>query len=289
MKFNILQYVNRCLTCLQVKAEHQKPHGYLQPLEVPERKWEHITMDFITKLPRTAKQHDSIWVIVDRLTKSAHFLAIHGQTERTIQTLEDMLRACVIDFGGNWDDHLPLVEFSYNNSYHASIGMPPCEMLYGRRCQTPLCWGEVGQKDIGSKTNVEYMANKLAQVRARLKASQDRQKSYADKRRSPIEFNVGDRVLLKVSPWKFLIRFRKRGKLSPRFIGPFKILARISKVVYRLELPDELSSTHPTFHVSYLRNCLADETSHVLYDEIEVDDKLNYVEEPVAILDHNEK
>ncbi|KAD6796699.1 hypothetical protein E3N88_07595 [Mikania micrantha] len=305
---------------------------------------------FITKLPRTAKQHDSIWVIVDRLTKSAHFLPIRetysseklsklfvkeivarhgvplsivsdrdtrftsrfwkifheqmgmrlclstayhpqtdGQTERTIQTLEDMLRACVIDFGGNWDDHLPLVEFSYNNSYHASIGMPPYEMLYGRRCRTPLCWGEVGQKDMGSKPDVELMANKLAQVRARLKASQDRLKSYADKRRRPIEFNVGDRVLLKVSPWKGLIRFRKRGKLSPRYIGWFKILARIGKVAYRLELPDELSSIHPTFHVSHLRKCLVDETSHVLYDEIEIDDKLNYVEEPVVILDRDEK
>ncbi|KAD4586127.1 hypothetical protein E3N88_23728 [Mikania micrantha] len=200
-----------------------------------------------------------------------------------------MLRACVIDFGGNWDDHLPLVEFSYNNSYHASIGMPPYEMLYGRRCRTPLCWGEVGQKDMGSKSDVELMANKLAQVRARLKAAQDRQKSYANKRRRPIEFNVGDRVLLKVSPWKGLIRFRKRGKLSPRYIGPFKILARIGKVAYQLELPDELSSIHPTFHVSHLRKCLAGETSHVFYDEIEVDDKLNYVEEPVAILDRDEK
>ncbi|KAD7477533.1 hypothetical protein E3N88_00669 [Mikania micrantha] len=212
-----------------------------------------------------------------------------GQTERMIQTLEDMLRACVIDFCGEWDDHLPLVEFSYKNSYHASIGMPPYEMLYGRRCRTPLCWGEVGQKDMGSKTDVEYMANKLAQIRARLKDAQDRQKSYADKRRRSIEFNLGDRALLKVSPWKGLIRFRKRGKLSPRYIGPFKILARIGKVAYRLELPDELSSIHPTFHVSYLRKCLADETSHVLYDEIKVDDKLNYVEEPVAILDRDEK
>ncbi|KAD4179825.1 hypothetical protein E3N88_28416 [Mikania micrantha] len=142
---------------------------------------------------------------------------------------------------------------------------------------------------MGSKSDVELMANKLAQVRARLKAAQDRQKSYADKRRRPIEFNVGDRVLLKVSPWKGLIRFRKRGKLSPRYIGPFKILARIGKVAYRLELPDELSSIHPTFHVSHLRKCLADETPHVLYDEIEVDDKLHYVEEPVAILDRDEK
>ncbi|KAD5507857.1 hypothetical protein E3N88_15560 [Mikania micrantha] len=120
--------------------------------------------------------------------------------------------------------------------------------------------GEVGQKDMGSKTDVEYMANKLTQIRARIKAAQDRQKSYAEKRRRPIEFNVGDRELLKVSPWKGLIRFKKRGKLSPRYIGPFKILAKIGKVAYRLELPDELSSIHLTFHVSYLRKCLADET-----------------------------
>ena len=162
-------------------------------------------------------------------------------------------------------------------------------MLYGRKCRTPLCWGDVDQKEMGKKAEVESLADKLAQVRARLKAAQDRQKSYADKRRRPIEFSVGDYVLLKVSPWKGLIRFRKRGKLSPRYIGPFKILARVGEVAYRLELPGKLSSIHPTFHVSYLRKCLADETSHIPYDEIEVDDKLSYVEEPVAILNRYEK
>ncbi|KAD3068885.1 hypothetical protein E3N88_36765 [Mikania micrantha] len=350
MKFNVMQYVNRCLTCAQVKAEHQKPYGYVQPLEVPEWKWEHITMDFITKLPKTAKRHDTIWVIVDRLTKSAHFLLIRetytseklselfvkeivarhgvpvsivsdrdtrftsrfwkqfhdamgtrlnistayhpqtdGQLERTIQTLEDMLRACIIDFGGSWDDHLPLVEFSYNNSYHSSIGMPPYEALYGRRCRTPVCWGEVGQKEMGNKAAVIDMAEKLRVIKARMKAAQDRQKSYADKRRRPIEFDVGDRVLLKVSPWKGIIRFRKRGKLSPRYIGPFPIKARVGKVAYRLDLPEELNGIHPTFHVSHLRKCLADEQAHVPLDDIEVDDRLNYIEEPVAIVDTKEK
>ncbi|KAD6119103.1 hypothetical protein E3N88_10374 [Mikania micrantha] len=350
MKFNVMQYVNRCLTCAQVKAEHQKPYGYVQPLEVPEWKWEHITMDFITKLPKTAKRHDTIWVIVDRLTKSAHFLPIRetytskrlsevfvkeivarhgvpvsivsdrdtrftsrfwkqfhdamgtrlnistayhpqtdGQSERTIQTLEDMLRACIIDFGGSWDDHLPLVEFSYNNSYHSSIGMPPYEALYGRRCRTPVCWGEVGQKEMGSKAAVIDMAEKLRVIKARMKAAQDRQKSYADKRRRPIEFDVGDRVLLKVSPWKGIIRFRKRGKLSPRYIGPFPIKARVGKVAYRLDLPEELNGIHPTFHVSHLRKCLADEQAHVPLDDIEVDNRLNYIEEPVAIVDTKEK
>jgi len=127
--------------------------------------------------------------------------------------------------------------------------------------------------------------DKIDIVRDRLKAAQDRQKSYADKRRRPIEFSVGDRVLLKVSPWKGVLRFRKRGKLSPRFIGPFKILARVGKVAYRLELPDELSGIHPTFHVSHLRKCLADEDSYVPLNEIVVDNKLNYIEEPVAIVE----
>ncbi|KAD3336655.1 hypothetical protein E3N88_32174 [Mikania micrantha] len=341
MKFNVMQYVNKCLTCAQVKAEHQKPYGYVQPLEVPEWKWEHITMDFITKLPLTAKRHDVIWVIVDRLTKSAHFLPIRetytseklselfvkeiitrhgvpfsivsdrdtrfvsrfwkrfhesmgtrlnistayhpqtdGQSERTIQTLEDMLRACIIDFGGSWDDHLPLVEFSYNNSYHASIGMPPYEALYGRRCRTPMCWGGVGQKEVGSKAAVLNLTEKLQLVKARMKAAQDRQKSYADKRRRPIEFEVGDQVLLKVSPWKGVIRFRKRGKLSPRFIGPFRIMARVGKVAYRLDLPDELNRIHPTFHVSHLRKYLANDVAYVPLNDIEVDEKLNYIEEP---------
>ncbi|KAD6454275.1 hypothetical protein E3N88_08981 [Mikania micrantha] len=329
MKFNVMQYVNKCLTCAQVKAEHQKPYGYGQPLEVPEWKWEHITMDFITKLSLTAKRHDAIWVIVDRLTKRAHFLPIRetytseklselfvkeiisrhgvpvsivsdrdtrfvsrfwkqfhesmgtrlnistayhpqtdGQSERTIQTLEDMLRAFIIDFGGSWDDHLPLVEFSYNNSYHASIGMPPYEALYGRRCRTPVCWGGVGQKEVGSKAAVLDLTEKFQQVKARMKAAQDQQKSYADKRRRPIE---------------------KRGKLSPRFIGPFRIMARVDKVAYRLDLPNELSGIHPTFHVSHMRKCLVDDVAYVPLNDIEVDERLNYIEEPVAIVDTKEK
>ncbi|KAI3682967.1 hypothetical protein L1987_83381 [Smallanthus sonchifolius] len=271
MKHEMTKYVSKCLTCSQVKAEHQKPYGKIQPLDIPEWKWEHITMDFITKLPRTAKGHDTIW------------------SERTIQTLEDMLRACIIDFGGNWDSHLPLAEFSYNNSHHTTIGMPPYEMLYGRRCRTPICWGEIGQKELGSLEVVRETSERFDQIKARMKAIQDRQKSYADKRRRPIEFDVGDSVMLKVSPWKGIIRFRKRGKLSPRFVGPFRIMARVGEVAYRLELPDELSGIHPTFHVSHLRKCLADESAHVPLTDIEVDNSLNYIEEPVAILDRKEK
>ncbi|KAK9076066.1 hypothetical protein SSX86_004399 [Deinandra increscens subsp. villosa] len=167
--------------------------------------------------------------------------------------------------------------------------MPPFEMLYGRKCRTPVCWGEVGQRELSSREVVRETSAKIDIVRARLKAAQDRQKSYADKRRRPIEFQEGDYVMLKVSPWKGVIRFRKRGKLSPRFIGPFKILARVGKVAYQLELPEELSGIHNTFHVSYLRKCLADESTYVPLDDLVIDDKLNYVERPIAILDRKVK
>ncbi|KAK9051003.1 hypothetical protein SSX86_027628 [Deinandra increscens subsp. villosa] len=167
--------------------------------------------------------------------------------------------------------------------------MPPFEMLYGRKCRTPVCWGEVGQRELSSREVVRETSAKIDIVRARLKAAQDRQKSYADKRRRPIEFQEGDYVMLKVSPWKGVIRFRKRGKLSPRFIGPFKILARVGRVAYQLELPEELSGIHNTFHVSYLRKCLADESAYVPLDDLVIDDKLNYVERPIAILDRKVK
>ncbi|KAI3725271.1 hypothetical protein L1987_65052 [Smallanthus sonchifolius] len=314
MKNDVIEYVNKCLTCSLVKAEHQKPCGKMQPLPIPEWKWEEITMDFITKLSRTAKGNETIWVIVDRLTKSAHFLPIRetsssekladifikeivsrhgmplsivsdrdtrftsrfwkkfkeamgtrlnigtayhpqtdGQSERTIQTLEDMLQACIIDFGPRF------------------VG------------------GESGQKDFASLEVVKATSKKFDQIKARMKAVKDRQKSYADKRRRDLEFQVWDMVLLKVSPWKGIIRFRKCSKLSPRFVGPFKILARVGQVSYRLDLPVELSGIHPTFHVSHLRKCLVDNTAHISYDEMEVDNSLNYVEEPISIIDLAEK
>ncbi|XP_076918115.1 uncharacterized protein LOC143578410 [Bidens hawaiensis] len=156
-------------------------------------------------------------------------------------------------------------------SYYSSIGMLPYEMLYGRKCRTPICSGEIGQKDLGSIEVVKLTFEKLDQIRARLKAAQGRQKSYADKRRCPIEFDVGNLVMLKVSPWKGIIRFRKCGKLSPRYIGPFKIIERIGKVDYHLDLPQELQSIYNTFHVSYLRKCLTDESTYVPLNDIEVD------------------
>ncbi|GKB03617.1 putative reverse transcriptase domain-containing protein [Tanacetum coccineum] len=297
-----------------------------------------------------ASGQDMIWVIVDRLTKSAHFLPakknnsmekltrrylkevvsrhgvpvsiisdsddrfvsqfwqslqeafgtqldmstanhleIDGQSERTIQTLEDMLRACVIDFGKRWDKHLPLIEFSYNNSYHTSIKAAPFKALYGRKCRSPICWAEVGDAQLTGPEIFRETTEKIIQIKHRLQALRDRQKSYADKRRKPLEFQVGDKVMLKVSPWKGVIRFGKWEKLNPRYIGPFKILAKVGTVAYRLELPEKLSRVHSTFHVSNLKKCLSDEPLAIPLDEIHIDEKLNFIEEPVEIMDREVK
>ncbi|GKB50433.1 putative reverse transcriptase domain-containing protein, partial [Tanacetum coccineum] len=315
MKAKIATYVSKCLTCA-----------------------------------KTATGQDTIWVIVDRLTKSAHFLpmreddtlekltrqylkevvsrhrvpvsiisdrdgkftshfwkslnktlgtrldmstAYHpetdGQSERTIQTLEDMLRACVLDFGKGWDRHLPLVEFSYNNSYHTSIKAAPFEALYGRKCRSPICWAEVGDSQLTGPEIIHETTEKIVQIKSRIQAARDRQKSYADVRRKPLEFQVGDKVMLKVSPWKGVIRFGKRGKLNPRYIGPFRIIAKVGTVAYRLELPEKLSRVHSTFHVSKLKKCMADEPLAIPLDEIQVDDKLNFIEEPIEIMDREVK
>ncbi|GJS54870.1 reverse transcriptase domain-containing protein [Tanacetum coccineum] len=313
MKKDIATYVSECLTCAKVKAKHQRPSGLLQQPEIPEWKWENITMDFITKLPRARSGHDAIWVVVDRLTKSAHFLAIRedysteklarlytdeiaarhgvlvsiisdcdarftswlwqtfqkalgtrldmstayhpqtdGQSERTIQTLEDMLRACVIDFGGSWDVYLPLAEFSYNNSFHNSIRCAPIEVLYGRKCRSPVLWAEIGE---GSLIGPELVQE------------------------------TTDKVLLKVSPWKGVMRFGKKGKLSPRYVGPFEILERIGPVAYRLRLPEELAGVHDTFHVSNLKKCLAKDGLHNTHCETSLERHEEQIEEIFNHLD----
>ena len=241
MKRHVGDFVRRCLTYQQVKVEHQKPTGLLQPLEVAEWKWEHVTMDFVTHFPRTPQGHDVVWVIVDRLTKSAHFLAVrmtftlerfyrlyireivrlyevpvsivsdrdprftvhfwksfqeamgtrltmstafHPQTdvqsERTIQVLEDMLRACVLDHKGSWKEHLPLVEFAYNNSYQASIQMAPYVALYGRSCRSPICWTEVEEISITGPDLIRDTSEKVSLIRKRLLMAQIRKKSYAN-------------------------------------------------------------------------------------------------------------
>ncbi|GJU84049.1 putative reverse transcriptase domain-containing protein [Tanacetum coccineum] len=212
-----------------------------------------------------------------------------GQSERTIQTLEDMLRAYVIYFGDGWERHLPLVEFSYNNSYHASIKAAPYEALYGRKCRSPVCWAEVRNAQLLGPELVKEATEKIVQIKQRIQAARDRQKSYANARRKPLEFQVGDRVMLKVSPWKGVVRFGKWGKLNPRYTGPFKVLAKVGTVAYRLELPKKLSRFHSTFHVSNLKKCLSDELLAVPLDDIHIDDKLRFVEEPVEIMDREVK
>ncbi|GKA75649.1 putative reverse transcriptase domain-containing protein [Tanacetum coccineum] len=184
-----------------------------------------------------------------------------GQSERTIQTLEDMLRACVIDFGKGWDRHLPLVEFSYNNSYHTSIKATPFESLYGRKCRSPICWAEVGDAQLTGPEIVHETTEKNPQSQSRSVFKLHE----IDRRATPI------------------------GDLNPRYIGPFKILDRVGMLVYRLELLEQLSRVHSTFHVSNLKKCLVDEPLAIPLDEIQINDKLNFIEEPVKIMDREVK
>ncbi|GJX60117.1 putative reverse transcriptase domain-containing protein [Tanacetum coccineum] len=200
-----------------------------------------------------------------------------------------MLRACVIDFGNGWERHLPLIKISYNNSYHASIKAAPFEALYGQKCRSPICWAEVGDAQLTGPELIHETTEKIVQIKQRIQAARDCQKSYAGVIRKPLEFQVGNRVMLKVSPWKGVIRFGKRGKLNPRYIRPFKVLDKVGTVAYRLELPQQLTRVHSTFHVSNLNKCLSDEPLAVLLDEIHIDDKLRFVEEPVEIMDREVK
>ncbi|GKB79762.1 putative reverse transcriptase domain-containing protein [Tanacetum coccineum] len=220
---------------------------------------------------------------------TAYHPQTNGQSKRTIQTLEDMIRACVIDFEKGWDRHIPLVEFYCNNSYHTSIKAAPFEALYGRKCRSPICWTEVGDAQLTGPKIVHETTEKIIQIKKCIQDARDRQKSYTDRRRKPLEFQVGDKVMLKVSPWKGVIRFGKQGKLNPHYIGPFKILAKVGTVAYQLELPEKLSRVHSTFHVSNLKKCFSDEPLAILLDEIQIDDKLNFIEEPIEIMDHKVK
>ncbi|KAL0551797.1 hypothetical protein IC582_010886 [Cucumis melo] len=345
MKREVAEFVSKCLVCQQVKAPRQKPAGLLQPLSIPEWKWENVSMDFITGLPRTLRGFTVIWVVVDRLTKSAHFVpgkstytaskwaqlymseivrlhgvpvsivsdrdarftskfwkglqtamgtrldfstAFHpqtdGQTERLNQVLEDMLRACALEFPGSWDSHLHLMEFAYNNSYQATIGMAPFEALYGKCCRSPVCWDEVGEQRLMGPELVQSTNEAIQKIRSRMHTAQSRQKSYADVRRKDLEFEIGDKVFLKVAPMKGVLRFERRGKLSPRFVGPFEILERIGPVAYRLALPPSLTTVHDVFHVSMLRKYVPDPSHVVDYEPLEIDENLSYVEQPVEVL-----
>ncbi|KAA3460966.1 DNA/RNA polymerases superfamily protein [Gossypium australe] len=324
MKRDISDYVSKCLICQQVKAEHQVPSGLLQPIMIPEWKWDRVTMDFVSGLPMTPSKKDSIWVIVDRLTKSAHFISVRmdfsldklaelyisqirsevyiavleetvgcfstafhpqsdGQSERVI-LLEDMLRCCVLEFEGTWERYLPLIEFAYNNSFQSSIKMAPYEALYSQKCRTPLYWTELSEGKIHGIDLIRETEQKVKIIRESLKAASDRQKSYADLKRKDIEFQVDGRVFLKVSPWKKILRFGRKGKLSPRFIGPYEVIERIEPVAYRLRLPIELDKIHNVFHVSMLQRYRSDPSHVISPSEIEIQPDLTYEEEPIRIL-----
>ncbi|KAA0036944.1 pol protein [Cucumis melo var. makuwa] len=268
--------------------------GLLQPLSVPGWKWESVSMNFMTGLPKTLKGYTMIWVVVDRLTKSAHFVpgkstytagtrldfstAFHpqtdGQTERLNQILEDMLRACVLEFSGSWDSHLHLMEFAYNNSYQATIGMAP----------SPVCECEVDEQRMLGPELVQTTNAAIQKIRARMLTAQSRQKSYAYVRRKDLEFGVGDMVFLKVPPMKGVLRFEKKGKLCPRFVGPFEILEQIGPVAYRFALPPSFSAVHDVFHVSMLRRYVTDPMHVVDFEPLQISENLSYEEQPVEIL-----
>ncbi|GJT05355.1 putative reverse transcriptase domain-containing protein [Tanacetum coccineum] len=312
MKAEIATYVSKCLTCAKVKAGYQKLSGLLVQPVIPVWKWENITMDFITKLPKTTAGQDTIWLIVDRLTKSAYFLPMK-ETDSMEKLTRQYLKEVVSRHGVpvsiiydrdskftsyflkslnkalGWDRHLPLVKFSYNNSYYTSIKTAPFEALYGRKCRSPICWAEVGDAQLTGLEIIHETTEKIIQIKKRIQSARDKQKSYANRRLKPLEFEVGDKVMLKVSPWKRVIRFGKRGKLNPRYIGPFKVLAKVGTLAYRLELPEQLSQVHSTFHASNLKKCFVDEPLAIPLDEIHIDDKLNFIEEPIEIMDREVK
>ncbi|WVZ75273.1 LOW QUALITY PROTEIN: hypothetical protein U9M48_023345 [Paspalum notatum var. saurae] len=345
MKTDVANHVAQCDVCQQVKADHQKPAGLLQPPPIPTWKWDEVGMDFVTGLPKTKKGNDAIWVIVDRLTKTAHFIPVKtthggaklaqlyienivrlhgipsrivsdkgtqftskfwkslhkalgtnldfssayhpqtdGQTERVNQVMEDMLRACVLTYGKDWESSLPYAEFSYNNGYQASLGMAPFEPLYRRKCRTPLIWAEDKEQVPTRPALLKEAEEKIEEIRERLKIAQTKQKSYVDRRRRELSFEEGDLVYLKVSPIRGTRRFQVKGKLAPRYIGPYKIEERIGKVAYRLQLSESMSDIHNVFHVSQLKKCLKEPARQVELDTLELQPDLRYKEVPIKIL-----
>ena len=290
-----------CLTCQKSKVKHQKAAGLMQLLEIPEWKWDSISMDFVTGLPSTLRGDDVIWVIVDRLAKLAHFIHINitylisklaeiytrvivklhgvtlcivsdrdsrftsdfwkslqealgsklrlssayhpqtdGQTERTIQSLEDLLRACVLEQGGLWDTYLPLIEFTYNNSYHSSIGMAPFKALYGRRCRTPLCWHESSENVVLGPEIVQPTTEKVKLIQEKIKIHRVHN-IFHDKRRKDLEFQGGDHVFFRVTPMIGVGRALKSRKLTPRFIELYQIYEKVGTIAYRVDLPPEFA------------------------------------------------
>nr|GEX44250.1 reverse transcriptase domain-containing protein [Tanacetum cinerariifolium] len=240
----IATYVSKCLTCAKVKAECQKLSGLLVQPVIPVWKWETITMDFITKFPKTSTGQDIIWVIVDRLTKSAHFFPM-----KEIDSMEKLTRQYLKEVVSRHE--VPVLIISDRDNKFTSQFWKLLNKaidLYGQKCRSPIYWAEVGDAQLISLEIIHDMTEKIIQIKKLTQAARDRQKGYADRRCKPLEFKVGDKAMLKVSPWKGVIHFGKRGKLNPRYIGPFKILAKVGMLSYRLELPEQLSRVNSTFH-----------------------------------------
>ncbi|GJR48076.1 putative reverse transcriptase domain-containing protein [Tanacetum coccineum] len=245
MKADITTYVSKCLTCAKVKEEHQRLSGLLQQPEITLWKWEKIPMDFASGLPKTPSGYDSIWVIVDQLTKSAHFLPM-----KNMDSIEKLTQ-------------LYLKEDVCRHGVPISI---------------------ISDRDIHFTSNSgDRFGRHRPSARVKLEIAKSHE-SYTDRRTKPLEFKVGDMLLLKVSPWKGVISFGKHEKLRPRYIRPFKILERVDLMAYTLELPEKLQGIHNTFHVSNLKKCLADENLIIPLDEVQLDDKMHFIEELVEIV-----
>jgi len=212
-----------------------------------------------------------------------------GQTERVNQIMEDILRTCALQYGDSWDTNLPYAEFSYNNIYQTSLKITPFEALYGRKCRTPLFWNQTEERQVFGPDSLRIAKEKVQFIRQILKAAQSRQKSYADVRRRELVFQVGDYVYLKVSLMRVLKRFIVKGKLAPRYVGPFKILERKREVAYQLELHASLSNVRNVFHVSQFKKCLIVPEEQLPLEKLDLQDHLTYEESPMKVFETAER